>query len=351
MVNAGCRARRTQKSFLLYVIVRPTKENIGRAAEIIKNGGIVAFPTETVYGLGADAFNAEAVKKIFAVKGRPVDNPLIVHIAEVGDLIKVALRPSSGQDAFIEKIIEAFWPGPLTLVFKKRDEIPSVVSAGLQTVAVRMPAHKVALRLIKAAGVPIAAPSANISGKPSSTTAHDVYVDFGDTIPLVLDGGRTKVGVESTVLDLTVDPPVILRQGGVTFEELREIIPNVLRSGGLGVGSGKAPGMRHKHYAPRAPLVLALAARMVQDIQRFIVENQDERVGVLATLENADSYKGARVVVIGSRNNLAECARNLFASLRKFDKLKVDIIISEVFSREGLGSAIMERLEKAASAF
>ncbi len=328
-------------------IVKANQYSIKKAAEIIKSGGIAAFPTETVYGLGADAFNAEAVKKIFVAKGRPADNPLIVHIARKEDL-ELIVQGSFSTSSETNDLIKKFWPGPLTLVLKKKAAIPDAVSAGLDTVAVRMPDHKIARALIKAAGVPIAAPSANISGRPSPTSAQAVFEDFGDSI-LILDGGYTEVGVESTVLDLTMAPPEILRHGAVTLEQIVRVLGEVndcVENVGHAI---KSPGMQYRHYAPKAPLVLASGTgnKMLGYILEFIREHNGKKVGVLATFENAKKYKNAKVVVLGLRHDLKGCARNLFTSLRKFDKLKVDIIIAETFSKRGLGAAIMERLRRA----
>lgn len=361
-------------------IFKANKKSITTAAQIIKAGGIAAFPTETVYGLGANAFDARAVRKIFALKGRPSDNPLIVHIADLEDLEKIsnlqfpisnygnphlnsppASRGSKEEEVItrsvIDKLTAAFWPGPLTLVLPKNKNIPNEVSAGLETVAVRMPSHRVARALIRAAGVPIAAPSANKSGCPSPTTAGHVADDFGEKL-FILDGGPTEFGLESTVLDLTVDPPLILRLGAITLETIREILPEVVTRGDDGnpsTSSGniifKSPGMKYRHYAPRAPLFLARGENgaMVSDIQYFILSHNNLRVGVLTINEHADCFgEAAEVTSLGSRRNPEQLARNLFDSLRKFDKLNVDVIISETFSKVGIEAAIMERLEKAA---
>ncbi len=349
-------------------IVKANKKTIAQAAKIIKAGGIVAFPTETVYGLGANAFNARAVRKIFETKGRPMDNPLIVHIGEMGELNKISnfrpfgMSPAGGQfpnsklrfAMTAEELAERFWPGPLTLVLPKNKNIPDEVTAGLRTVAVRMPSHPVARALIRAAGVPIAAPSANLSGRPSPTTALHVAEDFGDGL-FILDGGCAEVGLESTVLDLTVEPPIILRQGAVTLEIIQGVLPETIScKGNFSTSAGgkvKSPGMKYRHYAPRAPLFLAQgkgAKEEIPSIQRFLLNHKNLRVGVLTVEEHKDRYQHAWVVIsLGSRRNLSEIAQNLFTSLRKFDKLNVDVIIAETFPREGIGAAIMERLEKA----
>lgn len=333
------------------MILKANNLSIEKAAEIIKLGGIVAFPTETVYGLGANAFNEKAVAKIFLAKGRPSDNPLIVHISSSQDDILGMITRDIPAIAGI--LIKKFWPGALTLILKKRKIIPNIVSGGLDTVAVRMPNNKTALKLIETAGTPIAAPSANISGRPSGTDAQTVFEDFGNNIDLILDGGPTKIGVESTVIDLTVSPPTILRQGGVTVEEIRDIIPKVAvmdyskPAFAQRFGVAKAPGMKYRHYAPKARLVL------VDNILEYLSAGgktyAEKNVGILTTKENLINFNNMpNVISMGSRKNLKECSHNLFTCLRKFDKLEVSLIICETFPKKGLGAAIMERLEKAA---
>ncbi len=318
-----------------------TAKSIKLAASIIKNGGLVAFPTETVYGLGANALDKKSVLKIFKVKGRPADNPLIVHIADKNEIYSLAKKIPQ----VAKKLIDKFWPGPLTLVLEKKSIVPKEVSAGGKTVAIRMPNHKIALALIRAAGMPIAAPSANISGHPSPTTAQHVAEDFEDKIDLILDGGRTSVGVESTVVDMTVFPPVVLRQGGLSLENLKKIIPEITSRVKKRTGIAKSPGMKYRHYAPRAPLILA-----GKNIQKFIDRQHDKKVGVLASKETASKYKGAfKIFILGSRKNPEECAWNLFTMLRRFDRFKVDIIIAEVFPEKGLFVAVMDRLRKASA--
>ncbi len=322
------------------------RSRVYEAAHILQSGGLVAFPTETVYGLGANAFNSAAVAKIFEVKGRPMDNPVIVHLASIRDIGRVARSVPS----IARKLARVFWPGPLTLVLPRHPDIPLVVTGGLDTVAVRVPDHLIARAFIRAAGVPIAAPSANISGKPSPTTAAHVAHDFGDRVPFVLDGGRTRVGVESTVVDCTADPPTILRQGGITYETLRRVVPTIVVA--THTTSHKSPGTRYRHYAPRAPLMLTMSHNgddMVSEIQQYIDAHRAERVGVLATNEYAPRYRGAAAVVaLGSRRNLRACARRLFAALREFDTMDVDRIIAERFLEVGIGAALMDRLRRAA---
>ncbi len=333
-----------REGITMNIISNKLRASIVEAAHIIQGGGIVAFPTETVYGLGANAFDAHAVGKIFEAKGRPSDNPVIVHIASVRDLKRVA----SAVPPVARKLARAFWPGPLTLVLPKHADISLAVTGGLQTVAVRVPDHPVARALIRASGVPIAAPSANISGKPSPTSAAHVRDDFGVRVPMVLDGGPTRVGVESTVVDCTVNPPLILRQGGVTREMLARVVPLVALAG---AGSRKSPGTRYRHYAPKAPLTVAASEdddKMFAEIQQFIDAHAGVRVGVLCADESATRYaRGAAIVTLGSWYDLRACARRLFAALREFDTMNVDFIIAERFPCTGVGAAIMDRLLRA----
>ncbi|MFH1774108.1 MAG: L-threonylcarbamoyladenylate synthase [Methanobacteriota archaeon] len=318
---------------------RPSKRKIQTAAGIIRRGGLVAFPTETVYGLGANALDVEAVEKIFEVKGRPLDNPVIVHIAKKEELKKLAKEVPEKAKILAER----FWPGPLTLILKKSEVLPGVTTAGLDTVAIRMPDNKTALGLISASGVPIAAPSANISGRPSPTSAKHVMQDLKGKIDAVIDGGAANIGLESTVLDLTASVPAILRPGGVTFEELKRALGKVEKQS-IPLGKPRSPGMKYRHYAPKAELIL-LDAEKIPEIVRKL---SGKKIGILATRENARMYSGI-VEVVGSRKNLREVARNLFNALRKLDEEGVDVIISENFEEKGIGLAIMNRLKKAAS--
>jgi len=328
----------------------PEKNIIKNAAEIIKKGGLVVFPTETVYGLGANALNAKAVKKIFKAKGRPADNPLIVHIADKKSILILAKNIS--EEAFI--LAEKFWPGPLTLILEKKTIVPPEVTAGNKTVAIRMPDNKTALALIKAAGVPVAAPSANLAGKPSPTNAGHVAKDLEDRVDLILDGGQTKIGLESTVLDLTQKPFAILRPGGISQEQIEKVIGkvNFWKAGSKSVV--KSPGMKYRHYAPRAKLILIdynNKERAEEIIKKLIKENKEKKakVGVMATDETRSSYPEADLILtLGSRKNLKIIARNLFKTLRIFDENKIDIILAEGFPEKGIGQAIMNRLSKAA---
>lgn len=319
--------------------------NIKTAAERIKDGGLVAFPTETVYGLGVDALNPKAVAKIFEAKKRPLEDPLIVHIAQKEDLYKLTEDISD----IALRLADEFWPGPLTLVLKKSVNIPDIVTAGLDTVAIRMPANKIVLGLIKLSQTPIAAPSANLFGRPSPTTAEHVLDDLWEKIDLVIDGGKALVGVESTILDLTQNPPVILRPGGVSIERLKKVIKGVKIYKQDKILS---PGMYPRHYSPKAKVMLVedngnVQVEKVKNLaSRF--NSQGCFLGILAKEENADKYNGFKVKSIGQGNDLAVCAANLFSVLREFDKEDVDIIIAEGMKEEGLGLAIMDRLRKAA---
>ncbi|MCI2425553.1 threonylcarbamoyl-AMP synthase [Candidatus Acetothermia bacterium] len=328
----------------------PDRAILAQAGEMIRQGRLVAFPTETVYGLGADGLSAPAVRRIFVAKGRPADNPLILHIASLNDLPRVACQVPSSAYALAER----FWPGPLTLILPRNKTVPAEVSAGLDTVAVRIPAHRVALALINAGRTPIAAPSANRAGRPSPTTAAHVLHDLGERIDLLLDGGETDVGVESTVLDLTVTPPCLLRPGGITIEELKQVIGRVDLIGVEKTDSGPArsPGLKYRHYAPQTPLLLVSGAEMVAKIIALIAQYQGEgrRVGVLAGEENSNYYKEADyLVIIGRRADLLQIAKNLFAGLRRLDAAGMDVLVAEIFDEQGIGVAIMNRLRKAAS--
>ncbi|MEH7107571.1 L-threonylcarbamoyladenylate synthase [Bacillus sp. JJ1764] len=317
------------------------------AAQLLRDNEVVALPTETVYGLGGNAFNDEAVEKIYAAKGRPGDNPLIIHIADREQLNDfVAEIPEKA-----EQLMNGFWPGPLTIILKmKQGVLSEKASAGLTTVGVRMPDHPVALALLKQCGLPIAAPSANSSGKPSPTTAQHVIDDLQGKIAGVLDGGPTGVGVESTVIDCTEAIPVILRPGGVTLEQLQEVIGEVKVDPALTdeAAKPKAPGMKYRHYAPNAPLYLVTGTK--EFLQGLVDEKQQEslRVGVLTTEEHQTEYRADYVLACGKRSELESVAAALYDTLRQFNQSNVDVIFSEMFPSEGVGHAIMNRLLKAA---
>lgn len=343
-----------KKTMLLRVDAEaPDIEKVRVAARFVRSGGLVAFPTETVYGLGADALNATAVLALFEAKKRPLDNPPIVHVCDVMDVYRVAQE----VPAKAELLMRLFWPGPLTLILKRSRVVPDVAVAGLDTVAVRMPRHNVALALIRESGCPISAPSANLAGKPSPTMAKHVLEDLDGRIDAVLDGGPTVVGVESTVLDVTVDPPQVLRPGGTPFEALQEVLgcvelnPAVTAERPVPVGKVRSPGLKHKHYAPDANVVvvegeLPAIVRKVNELVACYVK-RGSRVGVLCTAETAGYYRADVVKSLGSRTDMGGVAQSLFALLREFDLERVDVIVAEGVPLEGLGLAVMNRLRRA----
>ncbi|MGC1122867.1 MAG: L-threonylcarbamoyladenylate synthase [Candidatus Methanofastidiosia archaeon] len=329
----------------------PDPGKIRIAAKVIREGGLVAFPTETVYGLGANTFDVGAVLRIFRAKNRPYDNPLIVHVSEKDAVYDLAREiPDT-----VEVLTRRFWPGPLTLLLKKAPHVPR--PENVDEITVRMPNHKVALALIAESGVPISAPSANISGGVSPTTAQHVYQDLTGKIEVILDGGPCDVGVESTVLDLTGEVPTILRPGGVTLEDLRavlgtvEVHPVAAAEGKMEI-KARAPGMKYKHYSPHAEVIVVEGEvqPMVKKINELLDQNVRHglRVGVMATAETAHSYNQGMVKVVGSRQNLKTVARNLFDVLRAFDEEGIDIIIAEGVVTTEIGLAIMNRLRKSA---
>lgn len=323
---------------------------VREAALLLRANELIAFPTETVYGLGGNGLVDETVEKIYTAKGRPSDNPLILHIADRGQLVDIVEHVPPLADA----LMEAFWPGPLTLVLPKKPGVAMRASAGLDTVAVRMPDHPVANALIRAAGVPVAAPSANVSGRPSPTTGQHVQEDLDGRIAGILDGGPTGIGVESTVVDVTGDVPLILRPGGITAEQIAEIIGEVAVDPGL-LGDGptapRSPGMKYRHYAPEGEMWLVEEPDMCIRIAKAVEQAKQEglRVGVLATEESASAYPDADVVLAcGQRADLISVARHLYDVLRRFDQEQVDVIFSETFPYTGVGAAVMNRLMKAA---
>ena len=317
---------------------------IADAARIINEGKLVAFPTETVYGLGADALNPKACANIFEAKNRPLDDPLIVHIADKEDLFKVAREiPDTAV-----KLIDEFWPGPLTLVLKKAETVPDIVTAGLDTVAVRMPDNEIALSLIREAKTFIAAPSANLFGRPSPTTAQHVLQDLNGRIDLLIDGGKVNVGVESTILDLIQHPFRILRPGGISLEKLKTILPDIAISKEYAILS---PGMYARHYSPKAAVILVeeKGKAQIDKVRSLAYEfaMQGYNFGIMAKEENKDGYSDHNVKVLGPGKNLPICAANLFSVLREFDRNNVDLIIAEGVEEKELGVAIMDRLRKA----
>jgi L-threonylcarbamoyladenylate synthase len=328
-------------------------EQLMRAAKIIVNLGTVVLPTETVYGLGANALSSFAVNKIFLAKGRPADNPLIVHVCSIKmmeDLVKEPL------DVRAKKLIKAFWPGPLTLVFKRSDKVPLEVCAHLDTVAIRMPDHPIALKLIELANVPIAAPSANVSGKPSPTMAQHVIKDMDGRVDMIISADRSRIGVESTVLDISSPVAIILRPGGVTLEQLQKVLGNdgVMLDQMMNdeVDRPRSPGMKYSHYAPNATLQIVRGDKMdiIAYIQKSIENhpNLSGSVGVLCSDETKSEYQNAHIISIGSVDRLDQGASNLFAVLREFDQIGVDVIFAEAFAEDDMGLALMNRLKKAA---
>lgn len=322
------------------------------AGEILKRGGLVAFPTETVYGLGGDALNPTSSQKIYAAKGRPSDNPLIVHIYRFEDIEKITSKvPEEAK-----KIADAFWPGPLTMILPKSDAVPRETTGGLDTVAIRMPSHPAAQKLIKYSGGYIAAPSANTSGKPSPTVAKYVVEDMMGRIDAIIDGGEVGIGLESTIIDLTVTPPQILRPGYITREKLSEVLGTVdTDTTILRADSGqapKAPGMKYRHYAPKGELTIVEGApeEVREYINRAAATDHaaGEKTGIIGTEEMLSGYTADVVKSVGSRKDEDSIARHLYTILREFDDEGVTKIYSEGFSTEGFGQAIMNRLLKAA---
>ena len=341
-------------------IVRIQEKNIDeasaaalkRAGEIIRTGGLVAFPTETVYGLGGDALNPQASRKIYAAKGRPSDNPLIVHVADmdsVSDIVKEI--PEAAR-----KLAKVYWPGPLTMIMNKSDKVPYETTGGLKTVAIRMPNNEIALELIRQAGGYIAAPSANTSGRPSPTVARYCVEDLSGKIEMIIDGGQVGIGLESTIVDLTSDKPMILRPGYVTRQMLEEVLGEVEIDRTIIDGSSKerpkAPGMKYRHYAPKGELTI------VEGSQDKVVEYINDRardaaamgkrVGVIGTDATRNLYEADVVKSVGNRRKEATIAHELFKVLREFDDEDVDVMYSESFDDSGIGQAIMNRLLKAA---
>lgn len=329
----------------------PQAELIKEGAEWLKAGELVAFPTETVYGLGANALDAAACAKIFEAKGRPQDNPLIVHVC---DRAMANLLVQNWTTA-AELCVQHFWPGPLTLILPKTALVPDIVTAGLANVAIRMPSHPVALRIIEEAGFPIAAPSANLSGKPSPSRGSHVWRDMKGKIPLILDAGMCLVGLESTVLEVSGEVPTILRPGGISKEQLEAVLGEVHVDAPSKNQIPKAPGMKYRHYAPQGELLLMsgirerVIQRMGQEIQKG--HARFKRVGVLCTLESAPFLHNRLpdlLFVLGSKDRPQEVASNLFEGLRLCDERGMDLILAEGIEEAGLGSAVMNRLEKAA---
>jgi L-threonylcarbamoyladenylate synthase len=337
-------------------IIRIDKDNyfnkiLNYPAKVLQDGGLVAFPTETVYGLGANALDEEAIYKIFEAKGRPADNPIIVHIANINELDNLVKE----YNGVVKKVISKFWPGPLTIVFNKKEIVPEIVTSGLDTVAIRMPSSKIARKLIEMAGVPIAAPSANISGKPSPTIVEHVIADLTGKVECIIDGGNCDVGLESTVLDLSADIPTILRPGFVTYEDLLEVLPNVVFDKALHDNTliPKSPGMKYIHYAPDAEVYIlecdVINKEKIYEINKIIKNDfENKKVGFMGSNLFIKNFSEYFTVSLGSEEDLGEIASNLFGALRFFDDNNIDVIIAESFKNEGIGIAIMNRLIKSA---
>jgi L-threonylcarbamoyladenylate synthase len=328
------------------------QDALREAGEIIRKGGLVAFPTETVYGLGGDALNPESSRKIYAAKGRPSDNPLIVHIAEMEMLSPIVEEiPTKAK-----QLADRFWPGPLTMIFNKSDKVPLETTGGLQTVAVRMPSDKVAMAFIKAADGYIAAPSANTSGRPSPTVAKYVAEDLDGKIEMILDGGQLCIGLESTIVDMTVEPPMILRPGYITKEMLEDVLGEVAVDKTLldpnSKTAPKAPGMKYRHYAPKGELTIVdgESAKVVDWINAHVKEalEKGQKVGIICTDETKALYPQGVKKSVGNRQNEETVARELYRVLREFDDEGMEVMYSESFAESGIGVAIMNRLLKAA---
>ena len=322
------------------MIVEATPENIAKAAKIIREGGLVAFPTETVYGLGANAFSDDAVQTIFDVKNRPSYDPLIVHTYSFDRFQQIASFTQDDRMTQRLNALKVFWPGPLSVVLPKSDKISSKVSAGLDTVAVRIPSHPVALRVLQCCEVPVAAPSANQFGYVSPTTAQHVYDSLGDKIDLIIDGGPSHIGIESTVLSLTTEPPTVLRPGGTTVEQLQEVIGEVeLEYEKASMGTRyRSPGMIERHYSPRTRIVLR---------EEIEIASYPEKVGLIQFKEDTSNYPYAQKRTLSSQGETPEIAANLFSAIREFDKQELDLIVIDTCHEEGLGRAIMDRVRRA----
>lgn len=334
-------------------VLKPSEEAIAEAAQLLRQGELVAFPTETVYGLGANALDPEAVPKIFAAKGRPNDNPLIVHVGTFA-----AVEPLCYVDERARNLMDAFWPGPLTMLLPKKSVIPAVTNAGLPSVAIRMPSHPVALKLLRACGVPVAAPSANTSGRPSPTTAAHVMDDLNGKLSLILDGGACEVGLESTVVDMTAVVPTIVRPGGVTLEMLLTVLTEASVADSVMRPLRKdekaiSPGMMYRHYAPKGQLTLVKGEPdRVREVCQSLYEQAvagGKKARVLAFEEHVSQYVGCKTLTIGSLARPETIARELFAALRRMDDEGVEVMLCEAVASEGIGLAIMNRMCRAAA--
>ena len=330
-----------------------TPEQAEEAAAVLRCGGLAAFPTETVYGLGGNALDPQAARRIYAAKGRPSDNPLIVHIADAEAVYEVARDvPETAK-----RLMAAFWPGPMTLVFPKKEIVPPETTGGLATVAVRLPAHEAARELIRACGFPVAAPSANLSGRPSPTSAARVWEDLAGKIELILDGGPAEIGIESTIIDVTGETPVILRPGFVTAEDVAGVAGNceldpAVTEEHAQEARPKAPGMKYRHYAPKAEMLLVEGGRdaVQKEIRRLLSEAAaaGRKTGVLCTAESRDGYAADTVETLGSLSAPQELSHNLYECLRRFDERGTEVIFAESVPETGTGFAVRNRLLKAA---
>lgn len=326
-------------------------DNLGVVAALLKSNEVVGFPTETVYGLGANALDASAVNKIFKAKGRPSDNPLIVHVSDL-EMLNTLVEDISEK---AEILMSKFWPGPLTLIFKSKGIVAENVTAGLKTLAIRFPDHEIARAIIEQAGMPIAAPSANNSGKPSPTCGEHVFEDLDGKISAIVYSDESKHGLESTILDMTKEPPILLRPGSITIEDIENVIggiesdPNLNRSLSSDV-KPLAPGMKYKHYSPKADvrIIQGESDKVVKVISDMIDTYKDSRVGVMCCDETKSFYQAEKVISLGSRNDLNQVASNLFNALRSFDHENVSVVLCEGYTTQGTGQAIMNRLNKAA---
>ncbi len=319
-----------------------SKQDLDTCSKLLKKGELVAFPTETVYGLGANALDPFAISKIFVVKNRPMDNPLILHV----DSIEMAKKYVTDFPPIALKLATIFWPGPLTLVLNKNELVPDEATANLLTVAIRIPSHPVAISLISACGFPLAAPSANLSGKPSTTEVKHVQDDLEGLVPAIIDGGKSTFGIESTVLDLTSKIPTILRPGSTSIRQLEMVLPKVIfKDKSTSKEIAKSPGMKYTHYSPKASVIIVKGSP--QNVCKKINEISDEQTGILCIKEHAHLYKKGQVIVLGSKKEPNQLASNLFESLRMFDKLKVTKILAEYPEYGELKEAVVNRLEKA----
>jgi len=345
------------------VKINPEKIDYGlleKAAEKLRKGQLVVFPTETVYGLGANALMPEAVKKIFAAKGRPSDNPLIVHVSSLQMAEKYVADPEILNNREIRLLAENFWPGPLTIILPRSEIVPDEVTAGLDTVGIRMPENIVARELIRLAGVGVAAPSANLSGKPSPTLASHVVDDLYGKVDMIIDSGPCRVGIESTVLDMTTATPIILRPGDITAEQIENLLGKKIEfAGSEDKGElnkedfvPRAPGMKYKHYAPDCDIIVIQGS--IDKVTEIINKKAEEALqanltpGILATDQTLCYYDKSNVISLGDRNDPEAIGAELFKALRQFDKMKVDIILAEAIDGTGVGKAVMDRLSKAA---